>query len=87
MVSREGCTEVSETANPGTDKQEPHKRHVTRDEQAHLCDVRTCLKLREGQKHLDAWHVDVAGIGRKKVLLPGEISPFSFIWARSQPKS
>ena len=40
VVSREGCTEGSETAKPGTDEQEVHKRHIDVGKQAQLCKAR-----------------------------------------------
>lgn len=41
VVYREVCTEGSETAKPGTDEQESHKRLIKSDEQAHHCDLQT----------------------------------------------
>ncbi|MBW8050755.1 MAG: hypothetical protein FVQ77_10565 [Cytophagales bacterium] len=45
MVSREGYTEGSETAKPGTDEQEVHKRHTVMGKQAHLCNARPLPKM------------------------------------------
>ena len=71
MVYREVSTEGSGTVKSGTDEQERHMRLLDGDKQAHLCNVHfTNHPL-----------VDAAGIGGRKKLLPGEISP-STCWQR-----
>ncbi len=63
MVYREVCIEGSGTAKSGTDEQERHMRLLNEDKQAHHCNVH--------KYHLE---VDVAAIGGRKMLLPGEVS-------------
>ena len=64
VVKRNLRTEGSETAKVGTDEQEVHKRLYEPDEQAQLCEVQRIPKV-----HI----VDVTGINRRSMLLPGEI--------------
>ena len=54
VVYREVCTEGSETAKSGTDKQERHMRHNCSGKQPHLCKAQ---RIQKGN------YVDVAGIG------------------------
>jgi hypothetical protein len=67
VVYREVSTEGSQPANSGTDEQKLDMRLDKPDEQAHHCDVlkpeRECV-----------YQVDSAGIGGRKMLLPGETS-------------
>jgi len=64
VANREVYTEGSETAKSGTDEQKRDMRHGWTGEQAQLCDAQRLQKSR---------YVDSAGIGRRKMLLPGEI--------------
>ena len=64
MVRGNPRTEGSETAKSGTDEQEGHMRLLTADKQAQHCDVQR-LKQR--------LVVDATGIGRRNMLLPGEV--------------
>ena len=64
VASREAYTEGSETAKSGTDEQKRDMRHFWTGEQAQLCDAQRIQKSRD---------VDSAGIGRRKMFLPGEI--------------
>lgn len=41
VASRKVRTEGSRTANFGTDEQEAHKRHETKDKYPHQCDVQS----------------------------------------------
>ena len=68
LVSRkvaccETYTEGSETTKSGSDEQKRHMRLLGEDKQAHHCNV----------PNLSHLIVDVAGIGRRKKLLPGEV--------------
>ena len=63
MAFREECTGGSETTKSGTDEQERHTRLLSEDKQAHLCNVH----------FTNHQVVDVAGIGGRKMLLPGEV--------------
>jgi hypothetical protein len=65
VVYCEVCTEGSETAKSGTDEQKRHMRLLNEDKQAMLCNVPSFFVNRS--------IVDVAGIGRRKKLLPGEV--------------
>ena len=71
VVYRKVCTEGSQTAKSGTDEQKRYMRLWVEDKQAHLCNVRNSKSP----------IVDTAGIGGRKKLLPGEISP-SMYWQR-----
>jgi len=63
VVWGDPCTEGSQTAKSGTDEQKRHMRLRGGDKQAHHCNV-----------HFTNHHaVDVAGIGGRKKLLPGEV--------------
>jgi len=44
VVSREGCTEGSQTAKSGTDEQKSDMRLLNEDKQAHHCNVRRIPK-------------------------------------------
>ena len=70
VVCRKAGTEGSETAKVGTDEQKVHKRLHETDEQAHLCEVQRTQKVHA---------VDVPGISRRNMLLPGEILTFAAI--------
>jgi hypothetical protein len=64
VVDCKVSTEGSETAKAGTDEQEVHMRLHEPDEQAHHCEVQRIPIVHE---------VDVTGISRRNMLLPGEI--------------
>jgi hypothetical protein len=64
VVYCEAYTEGSETTKSGTDEQKRHRRLLGLDKQTHHCNV---LNLSDPL-------VDVAGIGRRNKLLPGEVS-------------
>jgi hypothetical protein len=64
VVDCKVSTEGSETAKTGTDEQEVHKRLHEPDEQAHHCKVQSIPIVHE---------VDVTGISRRNMRLPGEI--------------
>ena len=64
MVYREVFTEGSETTKSGTDEQERHMRLFNEDKQSHHCNVH----------NTNHFIVDAAGIGGRKMLLPGEVS-------------
>jgi hypothetical protein len=63
VVYREIYTEGSETTKSGTDEQKRHKRLLVKGKQAHHCNAH----------HTNLQTVDVAGIGRRKMLLPREV--------------
>jgi hypothetical protein len=63
VVCREACTEGSGTTKAGTDEQELHMRLGDEDKQAHHCNVHFTIHLL----------VDVAEIGGREMLLPGEV--------------
>ena len=63
MVYRKVCTEGSGTAKSGTDEQERHMRLWNGDKQARHCNVHVTNRF----------IVDAAGIGGRKMLLPGEV--------------
>jgi hypothetical protein len=76
VVYREVCTEGSGTAKSGTDEQERHKRLFEKGKQTHHCNA-----------HFANFQiVDVAGIGGKDMLLPGEVSVTTCWIGRSQQK-
>ena len=63
VVYREVCTEGSQTAKSGTDEQKRYMRHRNKDKQPHHCNV-----------HIKScFDVDIAGIGGREKLLPGEV--------------
>jgi len=64
LVAGDSSSEGSGTAKSGTDEQERHMRLCNEDKQTHHCNV-----------HLNNhYRVDAAGIGGRKMLLPGEVS-------------
>ena len=65
VVCREASTEGSETTKSGTDEQKQDKRHNYPGKQAQLCNTPRIPK---------GTYVDPAVIGRRKTLLPGEVS-------------
>jgi hypothetical protein len=73
VVDCEVSTEGSRTTNSGTDEQELDMRLDKPDEQAHHCDV-----LKPEKESI--YQVDSAGIGGRKMLLPGEVSPARKNW-------
>ena len=64
VANREVYTEGNETAKSGTDEQKRNMRHFWTGEQARLCDARRIQNSN---------YVDSAGIGGRKMFLPGEI--------------
>ena len=70
MVYREVYTEGSGTAKPGTDVQELHKRLSGRMSR-HITAKSKILETVMTEV------VDAAGIGGKKMFLPGEVSPIN----------
>ena len=78
VVYREVSTEGSEPAKSGTDEQKRHKRHIYSGKQPTACEPQ-----RE-EKDID---VDVAVIGGRKKLLPGEVSAHRSCAWRSQQRS
>lgn len=73
VANREVRTEGSEPAKFGTDEQEVHKRHEEEDEYPHQYDVLGQQSNADAPKG-DFLYVDVSGIERRKVFLPGEVS-------------
>ena len=67
MVWSDPSTEGSRTTKAGTDEQESDMRRDKPDEVAHHTDVPKA-------KSSSVYHVDPAGIGVRKMLLPGEVS-------------
>ena len=63
VVWSDPYAEGSQTAKSGTDEQERHRRLLNEDKQAHHCNVHFINHL----------IVDAAGIGGRKMLLPGEV--------------
>jgi len=66
VVWGDPCTEGSATAKAGTDEQESDMRQVRLDKVSHHTDVQAPRWI--------IWHVDPAVIGRRNMLLPGEVS-------------
>jgi hypothetical protein len=77
VVYREVFTEGSEPAKSGTDEQKRHKRQVYSGKQPYSCNA----------PNKENKQVDVAAIGRRKKLLPGEVSPDTSCQGRSQQMS
>ncbi len=68
LVDCKVSSEGSEPAKVGTDEQEVHKRPYESDKQAQLCEIQRVPKVHT---------VDVTGINRRSMLLPGEILTFA----------
>jgi hypothetical protein len=77
VVYREVFTEGSETAKSGTDEQKRHMRPVIRVSNLWLVTPQSKGNIQ----------VDDAGIGGRKKLLPGEVSPDTSCRERSQQRS
>ncbi len=78
VANREVGTEGSETAKPGTDEQEPHRRLIKSDEQTHHCDVQTP----KGEYFISRCG---GNRGKEDVLTWGDL--FVFFTKRSQQRS
>jgi hypothetical protein len=72
VVLGDRCTEGSETAKSGTDEQKRHKRHEEKDEYPQQYDVLGQQSNADAPKG-NFLYVDAAGIGGRKMLLPGEV--------------
>lgn len=65
VVYRKVCTEVSGTTNVCTNEQEPDKRHICVDEQAHHCEVQRVPKAhvcRSGGDRQEAIYLTKGGL-------------------------